>query len=146
MSASSSQNFANHVRWFPPYHFVTGPLLFASWLFFLWQLKHGITAASVIAVVFSTGVLLTYFFSRYMALRVQDRLIRLEERLRMARLLPPAMQGRIDEFSMNQLLALRFASDAELPVLAERVLTAGTEDKTAIKKMITTWRADHRRI
>lgn len=144
--SNSTQNFANHVRWFPPYHFVTGPLLLASWIWFLAQLRQGVTLATVMPALFATGVLLTYFFSRYMTLRVQDRLIRLEERLRMMRLLPATLQGRIEEFSMDQLVALRFASDSELPALAQRVLEAGVQDQKVIKQMVTQWRADHHRV
>jgi hypothetical protein len=80
-----------------------------------------------------------------MVLTVQNRVIRLEERLRLARLLPADLQGRIEELTVGQLVALRFASDGELVELTRKVLTEGITDKKAIKSMVTTWRPDHLR-
>jgi hypothetical protein len=82
---------------------------------------------------------------RAFAVTVQDRVIRLEERLRMAALLPAELQRRIPEFSAGQLVALRFASDAELAALARRVLDEKIEDPKAIKLLVREWRADHLR-
>lgn len=79
------------------------------------------------------------------ALTVQDRVIRLETRLRLERLLPADLKARILEFSVGQLIALRFASDAELPDLARRVLDEKVKDKKAIKQMIKTWKPDYLR-
>jgi hypothetical protein len=76
---------------------------------------------------------------------VQDRLIRLEERLRLARLLPADMQSKCDEFTADQLIALRFASDSELPELAKRVHAEKIAERGAIKALVRTWRADHMR-
>ena len=80
--------------------------------------------------------------ARMFALSVQDRVIRLEERLRYERLLPPDLQARILEFEPGQLVALRFASDAELPGLARKVLDEKLSDRKAIKKMIQNWQSD----
>ncbi len=82
---------------------------------------------------------------RMMAMTVQDRVIRLEERLRMRALLPADLQPRIDEFAVAQLVSLRFASDEELPALAREVLEKRIEDRKAIKQMVKRWRADHLR-
>ncbi len=73
-------------------------------------------------------------------------MIRLEERLRMEEVLPEDLKGRIGEFTTEQLIALRFASDEELPELARRVLDEGISDRKDIKKAVTSWRADHQRI
>jgi Family of unknown function (DUF6526) len=78
-----------------------------------------------------------------MALRVQDRLIRLEEQLRYARVLPADLQPRIGEFTIAQIVSLRFASDAELPALARKVLDGKMQDRKAIKQMIQNWKADY---
>jgi hypothetical protein len=86
-----------------------------------------------------------FFFARLFALAVQDRVIRLEERLRLERLLPPDLQPRIQDFATAQLVALRFASDAELPALARKVLAENITDRKVIKRMIQNWRPDYQR-
>jgi hypothetical protein len=83
--------------------------------------------------------------ARTFALSVQDRVIRLEMQLRMAELLPMDLKGKINEFTLSQLVGLRFASDAELPDLARRVIEERVTDRTAIKKMVKNWRPDYLR-
>ncbi len=80
-----------------------------------------------------------------MALKVQDRVIRLEERLRYERLVPADLKSRIDDFTINQLVSLRFASDAELPTLARKVLDDKINDRKTIKQMIKVWKPDYLR-
>jgi hypothetical protein len=84
-------------------------------------------------------------FVRRSAVTVQDRLIRLEMRLRLAGLLPSELQPRIPEFTLDQLISLRFASDAELPALARKVLDEKLVDRKAIKRLIKDWQADYLR-
>jgi len=86
-----------------------------------------------------------FFLARIFALTVQDRVIRLEMRLRLRDLLPADLQPRIPEFTRAQLVALRFAGDRELPALARRVLEERLTDRKAIKAMIVDWQADHLR-
>jgi hypothetical protein len=88
---------------------------------------------------------LVALYARMFALTVQDRVIRLEMRLRLEKLLPADLKSRILEFSVGQLIALRFASDAELPDLARRVLDEKVKDKKSIKQMIKTWKPDYLR-
>jgi len=83
--------------------------------------------------------------ARIFALSVQDRVIRLEMRLRLAELLPMDLKGQINEFTVAQLVGLRFASNEELPELARRVLQDRITDRTAIKKMVKNWRPDYLR-
>ena len=143
MSASmQAQNAANHARYVPGFHFVTGTLVLIN---LIWSVYNVYAARNLAAVQgLAIGVILFAFFVylRAFPVRVQDRLIRLEERLRLARLLPPDMQSRSDEFTADQLIALRFASDAEVPALAKRVMTERITSRKEIKAMVKDWRAD----
>ena len=90
-------------------------------------------------------MLLLAFYGRIFALAVQDRVIRLEMRLRMQQLLPQELRPRIPEFTVDQLVSLRFASDAELPSLARKVLDEKLSERKAIKKLIQNWQGDYLR-
>jgi Family of unknown function (DUF6526) len=96
-------------------------------------------------VIVAVAILLGFTWTRMFALKVQDRVIRMEERLRFAALLPADLQPRIGEFTLNQLVALRFASDAELPALARRVLDEKIMKRKAIKQLVKSWRPDYLR-
>lgn len=143
--AQKEQSFANHTRLDPVFHRVLFPV---AVLFVIAAIVQTVRSPDWWGVVRIAGaiwaVVLTLKIRLY-ALKVQDRLIRLEERLRMAQLLPESLRGRIGEFSEAQLIALRFASDAELPTLCERTL-AGNWDQKEIKKSIHTWRPDYWRV
>ena len=145
MAQSPPQSFENHVRYLPAYHFVAFPLFFINFCYAAYQAVVHPSAASVIGLILAVGLVLLFFLSRTMVVTVQDRVIRLEERLRMRALLPADLQPRIDEFTVKQLVALRFASDAELPALARRVVEGKIEDQKAVKKMVASWRADDQR-
>jgi uncharacterized membrane protein YheB (UPF0754 family) len=100
---------------------------------------------ALVGVLTAAALVLLAFHARLFALRVQDRVIRLEERMRLERLLPDDLKSRIGEFQTGQLVALRFACDAELPALARKVLNDKVTDRKAIKKMVGAWRADYLR-
>ena len=142
----SGQNYRNHVKWTPLFHFVSVPILVS---YFVWMCermwKAHFSVESVGYVILSSGLLAGLFASRLAALKVQDRVIRLEERLRMARLLPEDLKPRIEEFRTGQLVALRFASDAELPTLARKVLEEKIATGKQIKLLIKNWRGDYLR-
>jgi hypothetical protein len=91
------------------------------------------------------ALIVLFFYVRIFVLTVQDRVIRLEMRLRLAELLPAELRPRILEFTVGQLIALRFASDAELPALARKVLDDKLDDRKAIKQMVKDWQADYQR-
>jgi hypothetical protein len=93
----------------------------------------------VLLLLMAFALLTFALFARLFALTVQDRVIRLEMRLRMAEILPADLQPQIPEFTVGQLVSLRFASDAELPALARKVLDDKMESRKAIKQMIKDW-------
>jgi hypothetical protein len=139
------QNYANHTRWVPLFHFITGPLLIANAGYAIFALRHGLSTGSILFATTALALLFTGFFSRFFALKAQDRVIRLEMRLRLRDVLPASQQGDILRLSTSQLIALRFACDAELPGL----VTAALKDNLggqAIKKQIQTWVPDHDRV
>ena len=139
------QSFATHKRYIPGYHYVlTGILLVNLILRIVWAVKSP-SWANGWAIVMAVAFILMSWYLRAFPATVQDRVIRLEERMRLGRLLPPELRPRLGEFTPRQLVALRFASDEELPELAARVLNEGITDKKAIKAMIRSWRADHLR-
>ncbi|MGA2376967.1 MAG: DUF6526 family protein [Candidatus Sulfotelmatobacter sp.] len=145
MAEKRPQTFANHGRYDPLFHFFVLPVFglstLAAIVLFLWHpslhsaWRFVVLAASTVAVI----------QIRMYALRVQDRVIRLEERLRLASLLPEPARSRIPELTESQLLALRFASDGEVGKLAERAL-AEKLSRADIKKAIQTWRPDYWRV
>jgi Family of unknown function (DUF6526) len=97
---------------------------------------------SVVSLLVAVALFLLALTARLMALTVQDRVIRLEMRLRMQEQLPPELRARIHEFTVDQMISLRFASDAELPSLAQRVLDEKLTNRTAIKKLVRDWQPD----
>ena len=145
MAQTSAQTFENHTRILPAFHYVAFPLLAVNFFFTLYQTATAFSWANLVALGLSVGLILLFFLARVMALSVQDRVIRLEETLRMRALLPADLQPRIGEFTVKQLVALRFASDGELPALARQVLDGKIHDQKAIKKMVREWRADYQR-
>jgi hypothetical protein len=145
MPSTDTQSHANHARYVPGYHFVLSALLLVVLGWQVVSLVRFPGFSSLVGVILAVCLVLMYWYMRAFAVTVQDRVIRLEERLRLAEMLPPELHPRIPEFSLAQLVALRFASDGELPVLARRVLDERITDQHAIKGMITQWRADHLR-
>lgn len=142
----AEQNLSNHTRWYPLFHFVVIPLLVLnffshlvrfmltpSWSLFFWALL-GVT------------LLLLAFTARLQALKAQDRVIRLEERLRYKDILSPELVGRAAHLRTGQIIALRFASDAELEDLIERTLNGEFRANKDIKRAIKEWRPDHLRV
>lgn len=140
------QTFANHSRIVPAFHMVALPILILNVGYSIYALAHTwFSFGALVSLLVSIALLLVALYARMFALTVQDRVIRLETRLRLEKLLPADLKARILEFSVGQLIALRFASDAELPDLARRVLDEKVKDKKAIKQMIKTWKPDYLR-
>ena|SRR5438067_11789288 len=145
MPEKTPQTFANYTRLDPPYHMFIVPVEAISLLVAIWYLiqNPGFYSAWLVVVAVAAGVVI--FRLRTYSLKVQDRVIRLEERLRLASLLPQSLCSRIGELDESQLIALRFASDAEVPGLFEKTLS-GKLASAEIKKAIVTWRPDYWRI
>jgi hypothetical protein len=136
------QSFERHTQWTPAFHFISAPL---ALVFAGWSIKRLISNPSgdtVYLLIGALALLAGIFMARLSALRVQDRLIRLEERLRLARVLPVDLHGRIEELRPKHLIALRFASDGEVPDLVRSVLNTPTIEPKEIKRQIRTWRED----
>jgi len=140
------QSFESHAKMVPGYHRWATALLVLPTLYFGYRAAFAFTWDGLALFLFAVGTVLVGLYARVFPLGVQDRLIRLEERLRMERLLPSDLKGRIPELTASQMVALRFASDGELADLVRRVLDQKITDKSEIKKAIQSWRADHERI
>jgi hypothetical protein len=144
-SSESGQTFSNHTRLYPLFHLVAVPILIANLVRALWQIVRAPSLSTVWGAVFAAGLVAGLTAARLMALTVQDRVIRLEMRLRLRDVLPADLQARIPELTRRQLVALRFASDAELPDLVRRVLGGSLGNATEIKKAVTHWQGDYLR-
>src|SRR5260370_30077099 len=135
--AMIEQNLENHGRFVPSYHFFAVPVFVINFLWSLYKLKQlGITFEGIFGVVLAAALVVLVFRARLFALAVQDRVIRLEERLRYERVLPADLRSRSGELTVGQIVSLRFASDAELPALARKVLDEKVTERKAIKKLI----------
>jgi len=145
MPEKKPQTFANHSRFDPSYHFFVVPvfllLAIAGMVHFIWRPGWHTALMFVVAVALATAVSKIRTYS----LRVQDRVIRLEETLRLKALLPEPLRSRIPELTEGQLIALRFASDTEVPALTARALSEKLS-RADIKKAIQTWRPDYWRV
>ncbi len=145
MAERTPQTLANHVRLDPPFHYFLLPVLAISWIVSVVLLVRHPALLHFWGVVFVTAIIVAVIKSRLYALKVQDRVIRLEERLRLAALLPDSLRPQIAKLSEGQFIALRFASDAEVPALVERALSANLSPAD-IKKVIKNWRPDYWRV
>jgi len=146
MPSAKPQSLSSHARYVPGYHFLLATMLFAILVWAIVLLVRFPHWQSLFGVLIAASLILIFWYMRSFAVTTQDRIIRLEERLRLGALLAADLQPRIPEFTVEQLIALRFASDEELPALARRVLDEKVTDGGAIKTMITRWRADHLRV
>ena len=144
----AEQSFANHTRFDPPYHFFLVPVFLVNLLVaivFAWKTFRVEPFLSLWRVVVALGLLLMVGLFRSYALRVQNRVIRLEEQLRFAALRPTLNASDLQVLSMGQLIALRFASDAEAATLARRAVAESLSPKQ-IKQAVQNWKPDLHRV
>jgi hypothetical protein len=152
MAETKPQTLANHTRWDPPFHFFVLPIFALALILTLVHFFAHITEGDIrdhihafLLVLLALALLMLTFKVRVYSLKVQDRVIRLEERLRLTQLLSEPLRSRIPELTEDQLCGLRFASDSEIPKLTERALNEKLK-RADIKKAIQTWRPDYWRV
>src|SRR2546425_12349312 len=136
MAETAQQSFETRARFVPAYHLGAFGIFVINLLWSLYRLAKYPSADTVISLLLAVGFLLLFFYARVFATTVQDRVIRLEMQLRLRQMLPADLQARIAELTAKQLIAMRFASDEELPSLCRAVLNDRMTEQKAIKKMI----------
>lgn len=144
--AQTTQSYASHRRWIPMYHFFAVPVLLVNVIVTAVQFVRDPRPITAWQVVVALALFLGILILRFMPLRAQDRVIRLEERARLERLLPSDLRGRIGELTATQLIAIRFAPDDEVPELTRRALNGELKTQNDIKRAIRNWRADQLRV
>jgi hypothetical protein len=137
-----AQSYQNHTRWFPPFHFFVMPVLLLNFLNGVRHVWLAPSRSTAFALLVAAALVMLGLSARMMAVTVQDRIIRLEMRLRLREVLPPDLQGRINELTRGQLVALRFASDVELTELMRQVLAGDLTKASDIKQKVKNWQAD----
>jgi hypothetical protein len=142
---SEVQSFKNHARFVPAFHFFVGPVFLINIVWSVVRVVRSFTFGTIVSLLVAIALFVLAFTARIFALTVQDRVIRLEMRLRMQQTLPPDLIPRIPEFTVSQLVSLRFASDAELPDLARKVLQENLTERKEIKSLVRNWQPDHLR-
>jgi hypothetical protein len=143
--AQESQTLKNHTRFDPAFHFFLAPLAIFFFIEGIVRLVRNADWPNTVHLAAAVWALVALFLIRTYALKVQDRVIRLEERLRLKDLLPAALQGRIGELTEDQLIGLRFASDGEVAGLVPKAVD-GKWNRKQVKQAIRTWRPDNWRV
>ena len=144
--ANTPQTFANHTRWQPPFHFFIAPVMLIN---VIWSVVQFVRAPGLNSgwwIIVSLALLVLAFLVRVNSLKVQDRLIRLEEKLRYQQILSASVCQQASALSTRQMIALRFAGDDELEELVGAVLAGKLAKSGDIKRAIQGWRADTFRV
>ena len=144
--AEQTQTYANHGRYIPVYHFFAVPVLMVNVVVMAIEFVRDPRFLTGWAVVVALALALGMLYLRFMPLRAQDRVIRLEERARLERIVPSDLRGRVGELTPSQLIAIRFAPDDEVADLTRRALNGELKTSKDIKLAIRNWRADHLRV
>ncbi len=140
--AERVQTYKNHSRLLPPFHLFVVPVLLLNALNAIRHIWLVPNRSTLWAFIVSVALLMLGLLSRIQAVTVQDRVIRLEMRLRLRQVLPPELQPRINDLTHRQLIALRFASDDELPQIVREVLDGKLATTKEIKLRVKNWQAD----
>lgn len=142
MAEKMPQTYDNHARFVPVYHYAMSLILLVNLGWSIWKLIGDFSFDTVLGVLMAATFIGMFYYLRTFPLTVQDRLIRLEMRLRLAEVLPDDLKPRIDELTVDQHVGLRFASDEELPELVRAALDEKL-GRGEIKKRIKTWVPDY---
>lgn len=147
MSEKAPQNYANHAQLVPLFHYGLFGILVVNLGWSIWGLirMKSFSFDPIMDLLIALALVLLFWFARVFPLTVQDRVIRLEMRLRLREVVPEDLRDRIGELELGQVIALRFASDEELPDLVRQVLDEGVKSRDEIKKRIKDWQPDHLR-
>jgi hypothetical protein len=140
--AAAIQTYKNHARFFPLFHFVAFPILLLNFIVAIWRVWRAPNGSTAWALVVAFGLVALALAARVMALTVQDRVIRLEMQLRLLRVLPSDLHSRIAQLQRGHFVALRFASDEELPQLVRDVLEGRLQSQKEIKMRVKSWQPD----
>ena len=146
MPENRPQNYSNHARFDPLYHFVLSAIILVTLVMgigYCWRHSNSLKAVWVLFA--EAALVIIYIRLRTYPLKTQDRIIRLEERLRLMLLLPETLRPRINELTESQLVAIRFVPDEEIPEIFEKALKHNLSNKQ-IKELVKNWRADHFRV
>jgi hypothetical protein len=146
MMADQTQTFSTHRRFIPAFHFFALPILLINVFVVAVQFWKDPRLINVWPVLVAIALAIGIASSRFMPLRAQDRIIRLEERTRLERLLPADLRGRVGELTERQLVAIRFAPDNEVPDITRRALSGELKSPGEIKRAIKDWRGDYFRV
>ncbi len=145
MSEKKPQNYKNHAKFVPVFHYIALPLLLINFVSALLRLTQDINFYTLNDLGLAVALVIVAVFTRLFALKAQDRVIRLEEQLRMQELLPDALKMNAFRLTMGQIVALRFASDEELAELTQDALDHNTSPN-ALKQAVKDWRPDYDRV
>jgi hypothetical protein len=146
MMADQTQTFSTHRRFIPAFHFFALPILLINVFVVATQFWKDPRLPNAWGVLVALALAIGISWSRFMPLRAQDRIIRLEERTRLERLLPADLRGRIGELTEKQLIAIRFAPDNEVADITRRALSGELKSPGEIKRAIKDWRGDYFRV
>lgn len=146
MSSEPVQTFQTHTRWHPVFHFFIVPVMAIHVIVMIVMAVRFFSWLAVWNVVVALALFAMALLLRFYATKNQDRIIRIEETVRLWRLLPPDLRPRIADLTMSHLIALRFAADDELPELVRAILAGELRSRGNIKKRIRNWRADTQRV
>jgi hypothetical protein len=146
MPSEPKQSYATHRRYHPIYHFVTLPILTINVIVMIVVAVRSFSLLAVWNVIVAFALFLLSAIVRFYATKTQDRIIRMEETVRLFRVLPPELQPRIAELTTGQLIALRFCGDEELPELTRAILAGEVRGRENIKRRIRNWRPDAQRV
>lgn len=144
--ADRTQSLSSHRRYIPSFHFFVLPVLYINVFVVGYQFVRDPRLINGWALLVAMALAVGISWSRFMPLRAQDRIIRLEERTRLERLLPDDIRGRVGELTPPQLIAIRFAQDEEVPDLTRRTLNGELKSPSDIKRAVRNWRADTLRV